>query len=537
MEDAMAGFEPVLTIDFGLVGYGREREPFRVRLDAGPLLDLVADAHAARRVYELMLITRPGDVWPWIEAVFEALPRWGRQRLAVEMPAHAEALEAGALPGPLPFVDVDRALRPRGDDDIPEQWAWGDVRGSPRVRDYVRGLLLMARTAVDGLPALDPLLAHIVGSVRDGSHAFDWLDRARFATGGRRRPPTQHVPTGFLHTLARVLRDGEIASVSYRGEGAWHVLRALACEQRRRAMATGHQPGHALHVSALSNLRPSNEAWGSAIWYFAEGLAVGDLHVEEANDFGRPLRELATCPYDVPGAPGRYIVSAVDAGELPGWSREAGEGHVLYTREAPMSRRAGMARIHDRRSPRGWQVLSFAPDACVYSYDKALVVVGATVGAAARERLARRIAQWQADGGEVIAWVEGDAGPFERAACRHVVRLDNGDGNAARCAKAQPMDHDAGAEAQATLRREARVEALLEGGRWIDVLLALEPPDWVAEAAARHWQSPDADHCWPLFVVATHGTPHLLADHVIDGDVDAAIDAAIRSCPDWEASR
>jgi hypothetical protein len=196
-----------------------------------------------------------------------------------------------------------------------------------------------------------------------------------------------------------------------------------------------------------------------------------------------------------------------------------------------------MARIHDRRSPRGWQVLSFAPDACVYSYDKALVVVGATIGAATRERLARRIAQWQADGSEVIAWVEGDAGPFERAGCRRVVASGDGDGNAARCAKAHPVDPDAGAEAQATLRRDARVEAMLEGGRWIDVLLALEPPDWVAEAVARHWQSPDAVHCWPVLVIATHGAPNLRADHVIDGDVDAAIDAAIRSCPDWEASR
>ncbi len=45
----MAGFEPVLTIDFGLAGYGPEREPFRVRLDTGPLLDLVADARDAAR--------------------------------------------------------------------------------------------------------------------------------------------------------------------------------------------------------------------------------------------------------------------------------------------------------------------------------------------------------------------------------------------------------------------------------------------------------------------------------------------------------
>lgn len=563
----MAQFDPVLAIDLGRVGFANEREPFRVRLDAAPLVDLIEDTRAARRVYDLMLIQRPGDVWPWVEVVIEAIPRRGLQRLAWQIEAVRSAPDGAVPVGPLPFAEFDRCFTAHGEDDDPEQHAWSEVRESTLLRDYAASLLEMARQAVDRLPDGDPLLAHIVATVRDGSHPFHWLPRDRFATGGRRPPPRRRAPPAFLRRLEGVLRDEGIASVSYRGDGDWHVLRALATEQRRRAMATGHRPGHALHVSALTNLRASNEAWGSAIWYFDEGLAIGDLHIEEANDFGRPLSELATCPYDVPGAPGRYIVSEVDVGELPGWSRELGDGHVLYVRETPRSRREGMARIHDRRSPRGWQVLSFGPRTSVYSYDKALVVVGAPVGAAARERLAGRIASWQARGGEVAVWVEGDSRAFDRAGCREVVALaaadveadgatpdpegsdqpriaegPRGDTAEQRRAKAHPIRMTGGREAadrdrRAEVRhmpmagsRKALVAGLFGGERWIDVVIALDPPAWVAEAIARHERAHGEARCWPLFLVATAGTPQLEADHWIEGDLDAAIAAAVRAC-------
>lgn len=340
----MARFEPVLAIDAGLTGDGRSEEPFRVRLEAGPLLDLIADARAGRRVYELMLLTRPGDVWPWIEVVIEAMPRRVREHLSWQLPSLSSTDGVDVPPVPLPWVDFDHAMRPRNEGDLPEQWAWGGLRDSAPVRDYARGLLAMARDAVDGLPGLDPLLAHIVSSVRDGSHPFHWIERARFVAGGRRQPPARAVSPRFLGRLDRLLRDGWIASAPYRGDGDWHVLRAMASEQRRRAAHTGHRPGHALHLSALSNLRPSNDAWGSAIWYFDEGLAVGDAHVEQRNAMGRTLRELAN---GARGA-GRYVLADFDAGEWPGWSREVGEGYAPYEREAPASRREGMARIHER---------------------------------------------------------------------------------------------------------------------------------------------------------------------------------------------
>lgn len=57
----MTAYQSQLKVDFGDVGYGNSKQPFRVRIDAAALTALIPDAGNAHRVYELMLIDRPGD--------------------------------------------------------------------------------------------------------------------------------------------------------------------------------------------------------------------------------------------------------------------------------------------------------------------------------------------------------------------------------------------------------------------------------------------------------------------------------------------
>ena len=71
----MTSYKNDLTIDFGEVGYVRSQEAFRVRLDSSKLSELMDDAANAYRVYELMLIERPGDVWDYVSVVVEVAPK------------------------------------------------------------------------------------------------------------------------------------------------------------------------------------------------------------------------------------------------------------------------------------------------------------------------------------------------------------------------------------------------------------------------------------------------------------------------------
>ncbi len=58
----MTAYKAEFKIDFGEVGYWDARRPFRICLDASPLAALIRHAEIAHRVYELLLIERPGDV-------------------------------------------------------------------------------------------------------------------------------------------------------------------------------------------------------------------------------------------------------------------------------------------------------------------------------------------------------------------------------------------------------------------------------------------------------------------------------------------
>lgn len=84
----MITYESVLTIDFGEVGYRTGKSPFRVRLETGPLAELIRATESAHRVYEL-LIDRPGDVWDYVCVALDEVPtrvadRVAHARLATE---------------------------------------------------------------------------------------------------------------------------------------------------------------------------------------------------------------------------------------------------------------------------------------------------------------------------------------------------------------------------------------------------------------------------------------------------------------------
>lgn len=71
----MIMYEMTLSIDFGEVGNRHARSLFRVRLDAAPLAELIRAADGAHRIYELLLIDRPGDVWDYVWVLLDEMPK------------------------------------------------------------------------------------------------------------------------------------------------------------------------------------------------------------------------------------------------------------------------------------------------------------------------------------------------------------------------------------------------------------------------------------------------------------------------------
>ena len=495
-------FETQLSIDFGEVGYHDDKQPFSILLDAKDLTLLIDDARQARGIYELLLIDRPGDVWRYVRVRPLQLTDRARGRIEYFIQTN-DRNASGRKDLSLSFIEFDRLFTPDPDGD-PEGEAWERVRSAPTLSSFAAQLLAMVRGAVSRLGWNDALITHVVATIRNGTHPYHLLPREQihFSTEGDPINPPLHTAQ-FYDKLRRLLQDPDIASVAYRGEGDYRVQRLLATEQRRRADATGHRPGIALHMSALVNREIHNDAWDWDMCYFMEGLAHGDLRIEEGNSMGASMLDLVVKHGRIPG---RFILSNQDEGEIPGFSATSGEGWHLYTRDTPETRRAGLDRIHHRRYPLLQRVLQFSAHAdCVFSYEKAVILVGSAVNDAVRVVLARMVVNWQRGGDVPLVLVEGDPSVFEGAGCRIVETVGSTGDDA----------------------NKVELQDLLQRLRpWIDIVIAIDPAPWITQQLQGVLER--GDRVWPAWVVATNGTQHLAVDTELTGDVAAKLERAVQ---------
>lgn len=495
----MTSFEFELVIDFGNVGYRQAQSPFRVRLKADALWALFRDVLAAHRVYELLLIERPGDAWDYVSVLIEEAPAAVLNRVA-RLRSETERTQGetrSTQRTEVPFNEFDQLFYWAGDDTEPEDEAWLSGKDRPAVRAFAQQLLAAVGAARDRLAWNDPLARCALERVRANEHPYAYLPRGLAIRRGQEHAPNPPIHSeAFYKHLERLLRDPELVSVAYRADGDHRVLRAMASEQRRRATATGHEPGVALHLSALCNQRISNDDWGSEIWFFEEGLGHGDLFIDGGGLGGAPIKALVQRHGRVPG---RCILSVVDEGDINGFEREAGDGFVLYRKQAPDRRRVALEKIESRRSRELGPVLTFdGTGSTLFDYDKAVVLVGESISAKARSTLAKILAEWQQHRGDPALLVFGDRRPFELAGCRLM------------------QDRAAEGATSAWIRG-----ALRTARPWMDALIALDPPSWSTEAIAALVE--DQTSPWAPWVVTYGDTGALQSHYVIGRDLDEVL--------------
>jgi len=507
----MTAYQNELVVDFGEVGFRNSKHLFRVRLDSRPLRQLIEAAENAHRVYELLLIDRPGDIWAYTSVVLDELPPGVASRVARAREKCVSRFEGQVHSWPegvMLFQDFDQLFYWASDDTEPEDEAWLNYRNSSVMQAYAEQSLAIARAAQSRLDWNDHLLRHVVARVRAGKHPYCYLDRRVALAKCQESIPNEpsHSPA-FFKKLGELLRDGELASVAYRASGDYRVLRMMATEQRRRAQRTGHTAGNALHLSALVDYTIDNEAWDSKMWFFSEGLAPGDLFIEGGGLGATTVKELI----EVHGRRlGNYILSARDEGEITGFDKEMGEGWALYRMQTPYSRRKGLERIQDRRRSKLGPLLSFAKEgATLFDYEKAVIVIGPEVTASACSMIAAAVAEWQGHGGNPMVIVCGAHMEFERAGCRDV--------------HVPPEDMTTAPSPEGWF-----LDVLSRRCPWLDVALALHAPAWAMVALERH--ATRQDGLWRPWIVATPEIQHLSADLVLNGDLDAELrDASERA--------
>lgn len=505
----MVSYNVELTIDFGVVGYRNNQERFCVRLDASNLMRTIEDARNAHRIYELLLIDRAGDVWDYVAVVVESVPSSVSHRIEAARKKSQSVLNNDSWPkDKIPFTEFDDLFYWAFDDTPPEDEAWLKHRNADAMKTFVQHLLAIVRNAVSTLDWNDELRSHVIERIRLGNHPFSFLQRSKAIEAERNFAPNipEHTPS-FYQKLQSLLRDSDIVSVAYRGTGDYSLLRMLATEQRRRANLTGHTAENALHLSALVNRQISNEAWDSKIWLFSEGLAHGDLFIQGIGLDYTPCKELI----EVHGRdPGRYLFSTKHEGNIAGFDVEAGDGWVLYRKQMPDSRRRALERIAIRRPFKsGVPLLRFGEaGTSVFTYDKALLIIGASITRVVRDNLAALVADWEANGGDPVLIVYGDKAPFELHGCRHIF--------------VPPEISESGS----TTKQKQWLWDLLKCRRpWLDVLISLEAPAWFGQFLEERILRKKEP--WSPWIVTTAENENLHADFVIKRDLQEMFNLAI----------
>jgi hypothetical protein len=237
----MSNMSVEMEIDFGEVGDRFRKEPFKVRLDASPLSQLVSDAANAYRVYELMMITRLGDVWDYVLVIPVDLPNGLREYIEELRAESARPLSNRSVwpEGDIAFADFDKLFHWSWDDDESDDIAWRRYRQSSEMAAFAKQLFTMVGVAKNNLRTSDPLLSHIVRLIDNGQHCFDGLSRAAANKADDSRGPIKDQHTlAFYKQLDLSLSNPQVASVAYRADGDYRTLRALATEQRIRANRT-----------------------------------------------------------------------------------------------------------------------------------------------------------------------------------------------------------------------------------------------------------------------------------------------------------
>lgn len=511
----MSTFQSELKIDFGEVGYTHSRHSFKVLLDANGLTELIAHARNAHRVYELMLITRPGDVWNYVWVTPESVSPLLAQRISGKREEWWPASSTEPHPWPegkIPFFNFDQLFHWSWDDTEPEDEAWLGYRESGPMHTFAQQLLSNVKSAQGSFAWNDPLLRHELEMIQTGTHPYEFLNSGNAIEKGQRNPPNGPCHSdAFYKQLETLLRDTELASVAYRAMGDYKILRCLATEQRRRTKTTGHSPSSSLYISALVNQTISNEAWDSEIFFHSEGIGHGDLFIQGQGIDSNSIKELIEVHHRV--HPGRYILSVRDEGEIAGYSKESGDGWWLYKKIEPDMRRRCLEQIYrDRLFSKIKPILAFeGKGGLLFDYENAIIVVGADVPSDVRDAIASVIHEWQVLRGKPLVIVLGDTSSFDAAGCHNVLQPPN----TINLEDTDRLSH--------WLRT-----VLWEGQRWTDALILLDVPGWVDETLVNGLRNSGSP--WNPWVISTPNVKHLSSDLSLEGDVANLIaDAHLRA--------
>ena len=305
---------------------------FQVTLDPIALAVLVEDALAGLRIYELMMIRRPGDILKYLWVRFDEVPDRvieRRQSRFIRLPEYQRWPE-----GMIPFEEFSGMFFWAGDDTEEEDECWLGYRASETFCHFTESTFATVRQIQEELRAAGNVLTcHELGMIDQLTHPLDFnarppCDLTKIGYVSKAKP---QLSPAYYGVLAAVLDEEPLQKIAFRGRGDFQTLRWLCAAQRRRANAIGGLPREAMQIHTLMYFVDVSH-WGCEVAFFDEGIGPGpfDLWIEHERMGGYSLAKMVETGHHRP----RVFLAIGDQGELPGYARTLGDGYCLYRRLA-----------------------------------------------------------------------------------------------------------------------------------------------------------------------------------------------------------
>lgn len=321
--------QAIYPVDLSCNGYKRERVNFQIQILTYAIDALINAALDARCVYELFAVRRIGDVFKylWLRPVELPISVLSRYKDARE-----ESLENNSSfhvwpSDQIPYLVFDDLFFENWD-AAPEENAWFQMRHGEVIKATAESCFERFKQAQLALRSRDDLLIqHTINLIDAEHHPYDYKPTIHHTLQGNDHAPYNfhRFSEGYYLKLAEMLSNPVIKSVAYRDGNDYQTLR-LCCNEQIRRTKQEKLSIDVFRISAIGDEPLDADAWGARIYWYSEGLAYGDLFIQQENSYGYPLKRLV----EEAGRIRPFLFCYKDEGDISGYEKETGNGWVLY---------------------------------------------------------------------------------------------------------------------------------------------------------------------------------------------------------------
>lgn len=262
---------------------------FAFRLDAGPLKRLIDDASRGRRVYELMSIHRPADLYHYLWVEIPEVPTGLSTYVRESFQKHSRFRDPLGDVCTVNLAEFDSYFRFAGEDTDDYYYRWLSFRDCATWHQMLAPFLNVVHTSQAEIRKHDDfLLTNELSAIECCSHHCDFLPK--IIRDGRRVDATEwgkEVPQDLHSLIMKLAIRSNVNSVScpYIDTDLW---RSLISEQVRRAKQHNADPQRTYELNGPDGGIPyvndgygrMDLEWGGYVHVPYEGACGGDLFIQ-----------------------------------------------------------------------------------------------------------------------------------------------------------------------------------------------------------------------------------------------------------------